>query len=177
MVQMHDTSGEPAGPGGKPQPRVMSRFERADGWSWVQPSGSGTGPMGDLVRLVEALRQGGALEGERILSAEAVAAMRARQREAMTDETFGFVMDWGLGLMVNSWQYRKMPTPYGYGDHAGRDAFGHGGMQSSLAFADPEHGLSLAVAFNGMPGEARNHRRLQPLITAFYEDMNVGSRR
>ena len=83
-----------------------------------------------------------------------MAALTARRRAGMLDETFGAVMDWGLGVMVNSWHYAGKPTPYGYGDHAGRDAFGHGGRQSSLVFADPEHGLSVAFAANGMPGEA-----------------------
>lgn len=168
MVQMHDTSG--------PAPQVVSRYERADGWSWVLPSSSGVGPATDLVRLVEALRQGGALEGERILSPAAVAAMVGRERAGMTDETFGFVMDWGLGVMLNSWQYRSSPTPYGYGDHAGAAAFGHGGSQSSLAFADPEHELSVVLACNGMPGEAANHRRTQPVITALYEDLALSRR-
>jgi CubicO group peptidase (beta-lactamase class C family) len=163
IVAMHDTTTTP--------PRVISRFEKDTGFGWVEPSSSGIGPMCDLVRLAEALRRGGELDGERILSARAVAEMTARRREGMRDETFGAVMDWGLGVMVNSWHYQRKPAFYGYGDHAGRDAFGHGGRQSSLVFADPEHELSVAFAANGMPGEAANHRRTQPVITALYEDL------
>jgi CubicO group peptidase (beta-lactamase class C family) len=129
--------------------------------------------MTDLVRLAEALRRGGELGGERILSPAAVAEMTARRRAGMRDETFGAVMDWGLGVMVNSWHYQHKPAFYGYGDHAGRDAFGHGGRQSSLVFADPEHQVSAAFAANGMPGEAANHRRTQPVITALYEDLRI----
>lgn len=167
MVQMVDTTG--------PEPTVLPRLLEPDGWSWVLPSGSGVGPVGDLVRLVEAVRGGGALDGERIVSAATAAAIVTRQRVGMTDETFGWVMDWGLGLMVNSWHHRQRATPYGYGDHAGRDAFGHGGMQSSLAFADPEHGLSVVVAFNGMPGEAANHRRTQRVVNALYADLALNA--
>jgi CubicO group peptidase (beta-lactamase class C family) len=165
IVVMHDTTVQP--------PRVISRFEKDTGFSWVEPSSSGIGPMGDLVRLAEALRRGGELDGERILSAHAVAEMAQRRRAGMRDETFGAVMDWGLGVMVNSWHYQHKPAFYGYGDHAGRDAFGHGGRQSSLVFADPEKELSVAFAANGMPGEAANHRRTQPIITALYEDLGL----
>ncbi len=165
LVVMHDTTG--------PTPRPLERFLSDDGWAWVQPSSSGVGPMTDLVRLAEALRRGGELDGERILSAEAVEALRTRQRENMRDETFGAVIDWGLGAMVNSWHYAQRPAPYGYGDHAGRDAFGHGGMQSSLVFTDPHNALSVAFAANGMAGEPGNHRRTQPVISALYEDLGL----
>ena len=162
IVVMHDAMATP------PQP--IARFEKDTGFGWVEPSSSGIGPMADLVRLVEALRRGGELDGERILSANAVAEMTQRRRAGMRDETFGAVMDWGLGVMVNSWHYQHKPAFYGYGDHAGRDAFGHGGRQSSLVFADPENELSVAFAANGMPGEPANHQRTQPIITALYED-------
>ena len=46
-----------------------------------------------------------------------------------------------------------------------------GGRQCCLVFADPSHGLSVAFAANGMPGEADNHRRTQPVISALYEDL------
>ncbi len=165
VVVMHDTTKQP--------PRPLPRFEQEDGLSWVGPSSSGIGPMSDLVRLVEALRAGGELEGERIASVTAIEAMVARHRTNIRDETFGAVIDWGLGVMVNSRHYEQKSTPYGYGDHAGRRAFGHGGMQSSIAFADPEHGLSVAFACNGMAGEPNNHRRTQPVLTALYQDLGL----
>jgi CubicO group peptidase (beta-lactamase class C family) len=166
LVVMHDTT--------KPrEPRPIARFATATGWEWVEPSSSGVGPAGELVRVAEALRRGGELDGERILSTAAVATMTARHRVGMRDETFGAVIDWGLGSMVNSWHYEHRPAPYGFGDFAGPDAFGHGGRQSSLVFADPAHGLSVAFACNGMPGEAANHRRTQPVISALYEDLGL----
>jgi CubicO group peptidase (beta-lactamase class C family) len=165
LVVMHDTSGA--------TPQVIPRFEKDTGFGWVEPSSSGTGPATDLVRLAEALRRGGELDGQRILSPNAVTELTKRRRAGMKDETFNAVMDWGLGVMVNSWHYERKPAFYGYGDHAGRDAFGHGGRQSSLVFADPEHEVSAVFAANGMPGEGANHRRTQPVITALYEDLGI----
>ena len=129
--------------------------------------------MADLVRVAEALGGGGELDGERILSAETVEDMSRRHRATCSDETFGAVIDWGLGVDGQLDALQRKPTPYGYGDHAGRDAFGHGGMQSSVVFADPQKGLSVAFAANGMAGEPNNHRRTQPVLSALYEDLGL----
>ncbi|HEX2849209.1 MAG TPA: serine hydrolase domain-containing protein [Acidimicrobiales bacterium] len=169
MGVMYDTTRKAA-------PVPVRSMDSARGYRRVQPAGSGVGPMRDLVRLMEALRGGGELEGQRVLAPQTVEAMAARHRAGMRDETFGMVIDWGLGVMVNSFAYRGRPTSYGYGKRAGRRAFGHGGSQSSLAFVDPDAGLAVALCCNGMPGEAGNHRRTQPVITALYDDLGLNAR-
>ncbi len=143
------------------------------GFRRASPSGGGVGPMGDLVKLGEMLLGGGQREGERVLRSSTVEAMTARHRAGQHDETFGHVIDWGLGLMVNSRTYRSKPNSYGYGDHASSRAFGHGGQQSSLLFADPVHGLTVALCCNGRPGEIANHLRTQPAVTALYEELGL----
>lgn len=153
---MHDTSSPDAG--ARPLGDVPVE---------ARPSSSAVGPAHDLVRLYQALLRG----GRPVLSPQAVEAMAARHRTSLHDETFGAVMDWGLGLMANSWHYREKPAPYGYGDRASRRAFGHGGSQSSIAFADFEHDLAVVLLTNGMAGEKGNHRRTQPVLTAVYEDL------
>lgn len=143
------------------------------GFRRASPSGGGIGPMADLVKLYEMFLGRGEREGERVLEAVTVEAMSARHRAGRRDETFGHIIDWGLGLMINSWRYRSRPNSYGYGDHADARAFGHGGQQSSLAFADPQSGLAVALACNGRPGEVANHLRTQPVVTAIYEEMGL----
>lgn len=172
MGVMEDT----ARPGGAASTPVRG-MDSSRGFRRPSPSGGGVGPMADLVKLFEALLGGGAREGERVLSSAAVAALVQPVRVGMHDETFGMVIDWSLGLMVNSWQYRQAPAPYGYGDHASPSAFGHGGQQSSIAFADPAHGLAVALCCNGRPGEALNHRRTQPVLTALYEELGLAPKR
>jgi len=164
---MYDTST-------KADPKVAAGYDTGRAFARPQPSGSGVGPMRDLVRIAEALLGGGALGGERILSPQTVEAMTARHRVGLVDETFGMVIDWGLGVIVNSFHYRNRPTSYGFGKHASRRAVGHGGRQSSALFCDPEHQLAVAVCCNGMPGEPGHHRRMQPVLTALYEDLNLG---
>jgi CubicO group peptidase (beta-lactamase class C family) len=161
MGAMHDTS--------RDEPRVIRGLAGDDAYQHCVASGSGVGPASQLARFYDVLVSGGAP----LLRPQTVEAMAARHRTAMVDETFGAVIDWGLGVMCNSWHYRERPAPYGYGEHASRRAFGHGGSQSSLSFADPEHRLAVALVCNGMPGEPKNHSRTQPIITALYEDLGL----
>ncbi len=165
MGAMHTASGDGL--------EIVPELARPEGFATARPSLSGTSPMGDLLRFYEMLLGKGELEGVRVLLPQTVEAMCARHRTALQDETFAAVIDWGLGVMVNSWHYRRKPAPYGYGEHASHRAFGHGGSQSSIAFADPEHGLAVALVFNGMAGEGPNHRRTQRVATAIYEDLGL----
>lgn len=165
MGVMHETAGGTA--------RVVDALAGPGGFADVRPSSSGVGPAGDLLRLFLALLGAGELNGVRVLSAQTVDAMCARHRAGLKDETFGAVIDWGLGVMVNSWQYGRRPAPYGYGDAASLRAFGHGGSQSSVAFADPDAGLAAVLVFNGMAGEVGHHERTQPVFDALYADLGL----
>ena len=64
-------------------------------------------------------------------------------------------------------------SSYQPGRHASPETFGHGGAQSSSAFADPKHRLVVACVFNGMPGEARHSDRVRDIFSAIYEDLNM----
>jgi CubicO group peptidase (beta-lactamase class C family) len=134
----------------------------------VRPSSGMVGPASDLALLFEGLRQG----GEPVVSPPVLEAMTARHRVGLRDETFGVVIDWGLGFIVNSWQYQRRPPPYGFGNHASPRTFGHGGSETSIAFADPERALVVALVCNGMPGEKANHARTQAVIDKVYEDLD-----
>lgn len=137
----------------------------------AEPSSSGVGPARDLVRVFEALRRGGGIDGERILTRPVVEAMTARHRVGLKDETFGAHIDWGLGIMVDSAHYTGAAAPYGYGRHASWRSAGHGGAESSIAFFDPDARLAVALITNGMAGEPRHHERAQSVLTLLYEEL------
>lgn len=165
---------------GTPQPAPMTSFD----WSTrPRPGGNCMGPMHQLVTFYEMLLQGGEHNGTRILKPQTVAQMTHRQRADMHDHTFKQTVDWGLGLAINSAHHAPSTPggktawhriPYGYGPHASTNTFGHGGAQSSIAFADPQHQLAAAIVFNGMPGEAKHQQRINPILEALYEDLGLG---
>ncbi len=144
------------------------------------PGANGCGPMRELARLYEMLRRGGELDGRRLLSSQTVEAMTARHRVGLVDQTFRTRLDWGLGLIVDSKHYfdprdGDENTPYGYGRHAGPRTFGHSGARSSTAFCDPEAGLVVALAVNGLPDDETHRARFERLTSAIYEDLELAA--
>lgn len=156
----------------------------------VSPGGGARGPVRELARLYECLLRRGALAlagggpasdparpPGRLLAAPTVEALTARHRVDTFDTTFRHKVDWGLGFLVDSNRHGAPTIPYGYGIHASPRTFGHGGRQSVAAFADPVHGLAVAVFFNGLPGEARHSKRIREFATAVYADLGLVSPR
>ncbi len=162
---MPSTAGNPPVPSGYDQER------------WCvdcRPGGNGYGPTRELGRFYEMLLDGGALNGTRIIEQQTVELFTDRHRVDMHDRSFKHVIDWGLGFIPNSAHHGADTVPYGYGPHASDQAYGHSGYQSSAAFADPAHGLAVAVVFNGMPGEAAHRKRMHGVLGALYVDLGLG---
>lgn len=138
------------------------------------PGGSVRGPIRELARFYEMLLRGGSTaEGQVILRLETVRMMTRRVRQGELDVTFQHVVDFGLGLIINSNRYGAETVPYGFGRYASEDSFGHGGSQSSIGFADPAVGLVVTAVANGQPGEDRHNQRFRDLNTAIYEDLGL----
>ena len=127
----------------------------------------------------------------RILLPQTVEALVARHRTGMLDHTFRQPMDWGLGVIPNSrpglvetraalWSAEREGEgaaappellPYHYGPHASRRAYGHSGLRSSTAFADPTHGLVVALGVTGTAGDEDHRRHFDAVLAAVYEDL------
>lgn len=153
-----------------PEPHGWATEERCVNPS---PGGNGYGPMRELGRFYEMLLGRGALRHRRVLLPQTVEAFTTPQRVGMMDATFKHVLDWGLGFIVNSARYGAETVPYGYGHYASPRAFGHSGYRSSTGFADPEHGLAVALAFNGTPDNDTHERRVRAVLDAVYEDLGI----
>jgi CubicO group peptidase (beta-lactamase class C family) len=107
-----------------------------------------------------------------VVKPETLQWMVSPHRQGVFDHTFKRVVDWGLGFLLNTHGYEE-GFAYSFGPHASRAAFGHGGHQSALSFADPAHGLVVAAVFNGMPGERRHARRNAEFTEAVYRDLGL----
>jgi CubicO group peptidase (beta-lactamase class C family) len=162
---MHDTTASP--------PKFALPFDSETAAAVCRPGAGGRGPIRELAFFYEAILGKGSRLGNRILQPQIVEALTACQRRGMYDHTFKHVMDWGLGFIVDNNLYGPETVPYPFGRHASPRAFGHGGHQSSLGMADPEHGLALGVVFNGCPGEAAHAARIRQTMAAVYEDLGL----
>ncbi len=143
-------------------------FDTEAGCAISLPGASGRGPARELGRFYEMF----IARGRPLLTPQSVEAISARHRSGIFDITFKHIIDWGLGVIVNSAQYGES-VPYGFGPHASPRAFGHGGNQSSMALVDPEYGLVVIVIFNGMPGEEAHQKRVRATLGAVYEDLGI----
>jgi CubicO group peptidase (beta-lactamase class C family) len=162
--------------------RIGGLFSREDGalqpLDWTEasraatpsPGGNFRGPIRELGRFYEMLLAEGTLSGVRIVSPQSVAAMTARHRVGEYDQTLGHIVDFGLGVIIDSNRYGAATVPYGYGKHCSPRTFGHGGAQSSQGWCDPESGLVVAWFFNGRAGEGQHNRRTRQMNEAIAED-------
>lgn len=137
------------------------------------PAGNAIGPVRELGYFYEMLLDGGHRHGVRVIKSATVEEFTWPHRVGTFDQTFRHKMNWGLGFMLDSKQYDARTVPYGYGLHCSQHTFGHGGRECSTGFADPEHGLVVALVFNGMPGEPRHNKRIRDFATALYEDLDL----
>ncbi len=163
-------------------PRPTDMHARA----WItgqRPGGNTYGPASQLAEFYNQLMQPDRIYEKLNLSPAMLESLTQRHRRDTTDRTFRAVMDWGLGLMVNNRRHDEanaavhgpIGTPYNFGPHASDAAFGHGGNQSSIGFADPHHRLALAVVFNGMPGEPQHQKRMAEVLDALYRDLGIAA--
>ena len=136
------------------------------------PGGNFRGPIRELGAFYEMLLNNGETQnGEQLLQPATISAMTSRQRVGEFDTTFQHIVDFGLGLIVDSNRYGIKTVPYGFSQYCSPATFGHGGAQCAIGFCDPERKLVVAWAANGFCGEGQHQRRNQAINDAMYTDL------
>jgi CubicO group peptidase (beta-lactamase class C family) len=125
------------------------------------------GPMADLGRFFEMLLAGGLAARGRVLAAPTVAALTARHRTGLTDG-FGNA-DWGLGFRLECGHLD--PELTGFSSYSSPRSYGHDGLWTAVAFADPEADLAVALHLNGKTGHQTHGDRMRRILDAVYEDV------
>jgi CubicO group peptidase (beta-lactamase class C family) len=144
-------------------PAFVEQFNGSGELARINPSGGGRGPARDLGRFYELLLAKGRWGERQLLDPRTVQLFTACHRWDLPDKTLaGAPLPWGLGFCL-----------YGNADvHPGvsRRVFGHSGMVSTIAFADPESGLACVVLTTGLLDPLTNARRLReangPIVKA-----------
>lgn len=140
----------------------------------VRPGSNARGPLRGLGSFYEMLLNDGLGRHGRVLQPPSVAALTARHRVGMLDSVFRVrYMDTGLGCFVDGKWHGRDILPYGFGHGASTRTFGHGGVQSSIGFCDPENRLVVAWICNGMHGEPAHQRRNYAINSAIYADLGL----
>ncbi|WP_309248790.1 serine hydrolase domain-containing protein [Streptomyces sp. MNP-20] len=127
------------------------------------------GPMSDLALFFEALMDGGQGQAGRVLRPQTVMALTARHRVGLVD-AFGNA-DWGLGFRNESHHLGEICTAFSR--HASLRAFGHYGLWTSSAFADPDAGLVVALHLNGKTWQEEHQTRMIAIGDALYRDLGL----
>jgi len=123
----------------------------------VEPAGGMRGPAVSLARFYESLLGFGPC----LTDPHTVDTMSAVHRYGMKDGVLGRRIPWGLGVQV---EFTGGTT---------RRAFGHGGMASSRAIADPTCGLVMVVVANGLPNFIAAERRVFQVTDAVYSALGA----
>lgn len=134
-----------------------------------RPGGSARGPIHDLGKFYEAMLAGGG----NIIEPQTVEAISARHLVGMRDRTFGYPLDRGLGVVIDSKQYCNSAT--WFGNHCSKRTWGHAGYVSSVGFVDPPSKTVVALVFNGMleSQENRHDARMISTLDAIYADLGL----
>ena len=108
----------------------------------VVPSGNVMATADDLARFFQMLLAGGALGGHRVLEARTVRRLRVESAYLEPDLTLGLAVRYGQGVMLGSYPLSLFGpnTPH---------AFGHYGLVTIVAWADPERDLAAALLTSG----------------------------
>ena len=151
---------------------VVDRIFQSDSARVPLPGGNWRGPIRELGRFYECVA--GYKNGSPLIR-ETWDDMTSPHRVGEKDATFQHIVDFGLGVIVNSSQHGVATLPYGFGTTASAATYGHGGSQCSIGFCDREHDLVVAWTFNGRPGEGQHQRRNLSINEAIYADLEIAT--
>ena len=124
------------------------------------PSSNGIGNARSLARLYASLI--GEVDGVRTLAPGTV-ARAATPLVRGKDAVILVETSYGLGFML----------PPSLSNHAGPASFGHAGAGGSLAFADPDRGISIAYVMNEMRFDMAGDPRSEGLVEAAYRAVDA----
>lgn len=126
----------------------------------VVPAATGIGTGREMARFYACLAAGGELDGTRVLSADIVERATTLQIEVERDGTLGVPRRYALGFERAGTAWDK------YGTLGPGRVFGHGGLGSIVAWADPEREIAMAYVTNGIRDEYEHVTRASAMADA-----------
>jgi CubicO group peptidase (beta-lactamase class C family) len=152
-VAINYVTGPPTGPPlsqlltralGLPLDELVAATNEARFQTAIIPSANVVTTARELSRFFEIFRQGGELDGVRVMAPETILHALTEQSHMEADLSLGFPSRFSYGLMLGA----RVLSLYGRDT---QHAFGHLGFTNMLGWADPQRALSCAVLTNGKP--------------------------
>jgi CubicO group peptidase (beta-lactamase class C family) len=126
----------------------------------VIPASTGIGTAREMARLYACFANGGELAETRLLSETVAAEATSLQVAVERDGTMGVPRRYALG-------FERGGTPWDkYGTLSPGSVFGHGGLGSCVAWADPETSLAMAYITTGIRDEYEHGARVNAMADA-----------
>jgi CubicO group peptidase (beta-lactamase class C family) len=135
-------------------------------WSQGYPSMGGIGSARALAKFYSVLANGGKWQGVQIIPTWVIGAL-STSNSAAVDEVLRVPMSFSAGMMmdaIDAETLTKVSSLFGPSE----SAFGHAGAGGSLAFADPENGISFAYVMNQMEVGVLPGPKALGLVQAMY---------
>jgi CubicO group peptidase (beta-lactamase class C family) len=133
------------------------------------PAGSAVSTVADLFRWAEALRRGGELDGQRVLSSALVRLATTNHTGAMPNGFYAFACEqrgWDpfpANIGLSFWIRGTGIFPTYFGVTSSPRTFGGLGAGSAMFWVDPERDLTFVLLTSGLLEETRNLDRCQRL--------------
>ncbi|ELY62125.1 EstA family serine hydrolase [Natronolimnohabitans innermongolicus] len=153
----YDRVGEPGLMAGYTTAEAAETYNREDVQEGINPAWTGIGPARELARFYACYLNGGKFDGTRLLSEDTVAEAIALHVEEPPTGGVGTASRYGLGFQRGGAlpDRRGVPSPAG--------TFGHGGLGSSMTWAEPETDLAFAFVCNGIRDGYEHDARIASL--------------
>ena len=140
------------------RPEMVCDYNRPEVHQAVHPAGCGIATARDLARIYAMMERGGALDGVRILKPETVAEVTKLQVEGI-DGTLNQYIHRSLGMALGDPRMGSSGT-------VDIHTFGHGGVGTTMGWADADSGLAAAFLTNGFRANQSNYPRLTAMFQA-----------
>jgi CubicO group peptidase (beta-lactamase class C family) len=140
--------------------------------SGIIPAATFNSTARDIATFYQMLLNGGRYAGQQLLRAETIAAATCLGYEGM-DELLKYPVRWAHGFLLGGRLTDDPNEVFGMGRKSTIRTFGHPGMASSMAWADPDADIAVAFTCNRLIEDKQANLRWQEISDAVWDSLTT----